>query len=62
MACSVVKKNQNQSAEEIFAVGLEALDKGQYAEAFEIFGRLANQGDADAQYNLGQMYEEGQRK
>ncbi len=36
--------------------GMEAYDKGDYATAFEEWRPLAEQGDANAQYNLGVMY------
>ncbi|APG63146.1 hypothetical protein LPB140_10495 [Sphingorhabdus lutea] len=41
-------------------VGVEAYNKGDYAEAFREFEPLAEQGDARAQYNLGFMYSDGQ--
>ncbi len=34
--------------------------RGDYAIALRIFRRLADQGDADAQNNLGLMYHQGQ--
>jgi hypothetical protein len=37
-----------------------AYGRGNYATALWLFGRLAEQGDADAQYNLGLMYKTGQ--
>ncbi len=36
--------------------GIEAYDKGDYATAFEKWRPLAEQGDADAQYGLGVIY------
>ncbi|HSM40710.1 MAG TPA: hypothetical protein VK862_08155, partial [Afifellaceae bacterium] len=36
--------------------GLEALERGDHAAAFEMFQPLAEQGNAQAQYNLGAMY------
>jgi hypothetical protein len=36
-----------------------AYDKGDYVTAFKGIKRLAEQGDADAQYNLGVMYYNG---
>lgn len=42
-----------------FQQGLDAYDSGNYAAALRIFVRLAEQGDALAQNNLGVMYESG---
>jgi len=39
--------------------GLAAAQRGDYATAFREFLALAEQGHADAQYNLGVMYDEG---
>lgn len=41
------------------AKGEEAYENGNYQLAFEEFTKAAEQGDADAQYNLGVMYEHG---
>ncbi len=35
-----------------FGVGVKAYDRGDYAAAIRIFRQLADQGGADAQYNL----------
>ncbi len=40
--------------------GMEALDKGDYATALKEWRTLAEQGDAEAQSNLGVMYSNGQ--
>ena len=40
--------------------GVDAYQAGDYATALKEFRRLAEQGDADAQLNLGVMYEDGQ--
>ena len=32
---------------------------GDYSTAFKLYGKLAEQGNADAQYRLGRMYDEG---
>ncbi|MDA9224707.1 sel1 repeat family protein [Tateyamaria sp.] len=42
-----------------FDKGVGAYDAGDYATALQEFRPLAEQGDADAQYNLGFMYSEG---
>ncbi len=39
--------------------GLEAYDAGDYQTALQEWRPLANEGDADAQYNLGLMYDGG---
>ena len=43
-----------------FDDGLEAYNRNDYKKAFELYTLAANQGKADAQYNLGVMYEKGQ--
>ncbi|MDA9250071.1 SEL1-like repeat protein, partial [bacterium] len=43
-----------------FSKGLAAAQAGDYATALQEWTPLANQGDASAQYNLGQMYRVGQ--
>ena len=40
--------------------GVEAWERGDYAVAYREWRTLADQGDADAQYNLGNMYYNGQ--
>ncbi len=42
-----------------FAEGVAAYKRGDYATALREFRPLANQGNADAQYNLGVMYDNG---
>ena len=39
--------------------GVTAVDNGDYAEAFTIFSRLAEAGNAEAQYNLAMLYRTG---
>ena len=43
-----------------FQKGLEAFEAGDYAVALRELRPLAKQGDAQAQYTLGAMYEKGQ--
>jgi len=43
-----------------FQAGVDAYDQGDYATALKEMQPLAEQGDADAQFNLGVMYENGQ--
>ena len=42
-----------------FQKGLDEYDRGDYATAFQEFKSLAEQGNAVAQYNLGQLYDKG---
>ncbi len=42
-----------------FEAGREAYERGDYATALKEWRPLAGQGDADAQYALGVMYEDG---
>ena len=42
-----------------FYKGLTAAQRGDYATALREWTPLAKRGDADAQYNLGQMYRKG---
>jgi len=42
-----------------YDAGWEAYSRGDYATALKEWRPLAQQGDADAQYNLGVMYYEG---
>ncbi|HJL65723.1 MAG TPA: tetratricopeptide repeat protein, partial [Arenicellales bacterium] len=42
-----------------FNKGVAAYESGDFATALGEFRPLAEQGDADAQYNLGVMYEKG---
>ena len=42
-----------------FAEGFAAYERGDYAAALREWQPLAEQGDADAQYNLGVMHAEG---
>jgi uncharacterized protein len=43
-----------------YEAGLKAYDAGDHATALREWRPLAGSGDADAQYNLGQMYRNGQ--
>ena len=46
--------------EQQFQQGLEATKRGDYQTAFKLWLPLAEQGDAQAQFNLGLMYDKGQ--
>ena len=48
------------SASADFAAGVAAYDRGDFKTAFKEMRRLAQQGDASAQYNLGVMYDHGE--
>ena len=43
-----------------FQDGVDAYERKDYKTAYKLWLPLAEQGDAKAQYNLGQMYYEGQ--
>ena len=43
-----------------FQKGVSAYKSGDYTTAFKEFAALAEQGDADAQFNLALMYKDGQ--
>jgi len=43
-----------------FGAGVKAYESGDYATALRIMRELADQGNANAQYNLGFMYRKGQ--
>jgi len=42
-----------------FSEGMKAVNNGNYKKAFELFQKVANDGDVTAQYNLGLMYYNG---
>ena len=48
------------SVSQDFQVGFDAYNRGDYALALREFTPLAEQGDADAQFNLGLMYRNGE--
>ncbi|KAF0279935.1 sel1 repeat family protein [Spiribacter aquaticus] len=43
-----------------FSEGVNAYNEGDYGTALEVFRSLAKEGSAEAQYNIGYMYEKGQ--
>lgn len=51
MACATARAD--------YAEGIAAYDSGRYEQAVEEFRPLARQGDRDAQYQLGRMYQAG---
>lgn len=42
-----------------FAAGVKAFDQGRHPEAFSLWRPLAEQGNAEAQFNIAVMYEQG---
>ena len=48
-----------QARADDFSEGLNAHNEGDYSTALRIWSALAEQGDANAQYNLGVMYGKG---
>jgi uncharacterized protein len=60
LTIAVLLGSVGMSASADFQKGLTAYDRGDYATALREWYPLAEQGDADAQYNLGLMYDEGQ--
>ena len=48
------------SKKDAFIDAVEALEREDYETAYKLFLPLAEQGDADAQFNLGVMYDEGE--
>jgi len=48
-----------KSAGRVLSIGLTAYNSGDYATALREWKPLAEQGDVDAQYNLGLMYDNG---
>ena len=56
----IVASNRGNSPEELNNQGVTALEANNYQQAVELFRRAADQGLADAQFNLCVMYENGQ--
>ncbi|MGD8308991.1 MAG: tetratricopeptide repeat protein, partial [Chromatiales bacterium] len=50
---------RDQSAERSFQKGMEALERGHFAQAYCLWEPLARHGHAEAQYNLGWLYANG---
>ena len=48
------------SKKDDFENAADAFEREDYETAYKLFLPLAEQGDADAQYNLGVMYNEGE--
>ncbi len=56
---AAAKKTAVASAVSQFDQGVAAYERGDYSTAYSLFRPLADQGNADAQFNLGIMYELG---
>ena len=59
MAESQVGYGPDRSAERRFQEGMEALERGHFARAYCLWQPLARRGHAEAQYNLGWLYANG---
>ena len=60
LTLAVLLGSVGMSASADFQKGLTAYESGDYATALREWTPLAKQGNADAQYNLGGMYDNGQ--
>ena len=52
--------NESNDCNDDFEDTLNALEREDYETAYKLFLPLAEQGDADAQFNLGTMYYGGE--
>ena len=59
LTLAVLLASTGMSVSQDFEKGGDAFERGDYATALREWTPLAEQGDADAQYNLGLMYEQG---
>ena len=48
-----------RSESSVLKAGIEAMDRGHYATALRAFRKLAKTGDAQAENNIGYLYERG---
>jgi TPR repeat protein len=55
-----ISTNENISDSDLFHAAINSLSKNEYAKAHELFIDLAGKGVAEAQINLGMMFESGQ--
>ena len=49
-----------EKSEQLFNKGIELFDEKNYTESIKYFKKAADQGNADAQYELGYMYSRGE--
>jgi TPR repeat protein len=54
-----VSSTPSKAAEELYSEGKGFYDAQEYVSAFDSFSKAAEQGDMDAQNNLGRMYQNG---
>jgi TPR repeat protein len=59
LTLAVLLGSAGMSVSQDFQKGVDAYDTGDYSLALDEFTPLAEQGDASAQYNLGEMYRRG---
>ena len=59
LTLAVLLGSAGMSVSQDFQKGMDAYDTGDYSLALDEFTPLAGQGDAAAQYNLGEMYRRG---
>ena len=59
LTLAVLLASTGMSVSQDFEKGGDAFERGDYATALREWTPLAEQGDADAQYNLGLMYDQG---
>ena len=59
LTLAVLLGSAGMSVSQDFQKGVDAYDTGDYSLALDEFTPLAEQGDAAAQYNLGEMYRRG---
>ena len=60
LTLAVLLGSAGVSVSQDFQKGSDAYNRGDYALALREFTPLAEQGDADAQFNLGLMYRNGE--
>ena len=56
---SCVTNTAQQRYDHSYSSAVEAFERGDYARAYRIFARLADDGNINAQFNLAIMYERG---
>ncbi|ACA31688.1 tetratricopeptide repeat protein [Histophilus somni] len=60
LSFGIVQSTLAETDTERFNRALQFIKQQNYSDAFPLFKQLAEQGDANAQHNLGVMYENGQ--
>ena len=59
MVLSLLSISQVRAQTEALEAGVEAMGRGHYATALRAFRKLAKTGDAQAENNIGYLYERG---